>query len=81
MRERERERERKRAFLSLVGCLTPQQHICLSQGWTGGRTGMGIKNGKVSAKVGAWGPQKTPSGDPGGNSPGGGQGAKPPEAF
>ena len=32
--------------------------------------GMGIKNGKVSWKVGAWGPQKAPSG---------GQG-KPPEA-
>ena len=41
---------------------------------------MGIKNGKVSGKVGAWGqwgPQKTPSGGPGGNAPGGRQGAKP----
>ena len=30
-------------------------------------TGMGIKNGKVSWKVGAWAPQKAPSGGPGGN--------------
>ena len=43
-------------------------------------TGMGIKNGKVSWKVGAWGAQKAPSGGPGGNAPGGGQGVKPPEA-
>ena len=42
--------------------------------------GMGIKNGKVSWKMGAWGPQKAPSGVPGGNAPGGGQGAKPSEA-
>ena len=34
-----------------------------------------------SAKVGAWGLQKALSGGPGGNAPGGGQGAKPPEAF
>ena len=27
-----------------------------------------------------WGQQKAPSGSPGGNAPGGGQGAKPPEA-
>ena len=45
------------------------------------KAGMGIKNGKVSGKVGAWGPQKAPSGGPRGNAPGGGQGAKPPEAF
>ena len=43
--------------------------------------GMGIKNGKVSGKVGAWGPQKALSGGPGGNAPSGGQGVKPPEAF
>ena len=43
--------------------------------------GMGIKNGKVSWQVGAWGLQKAPSGGPGGNASGGGQGAKPPEAF
>ena len=42
---------------------------------------MGIKNGKVSWKVGAWGPQKAPSGGPGDNAAGGGQAAKPPEAF
>ena len=42
---------------------------------------MGIKNGKVSGKVGTWGPQKVPSGGPRVNTPGGGQGAKPPEAF
>ena len=41
---------------------------------------MGIKNRKVSWKVGAWGPQKAPSGGQGGNALGGGQGAKPPEA-
>ena len=45
------------------------------------KSGMGIKDGKVSGKVGAWGPQKAPSGGPGGNAPGGGQWAKPPEAF
>ena len=28
-----------------------------------------------------WGPQKAPIGGSGGNGPGGGQGAKPPEAF
>ena len=44
------------------------------------RPGMGIKNGKVSWKVGAWGPQKAPNGGPGGNVPGGGEGAKRPEA-
>ena len=43
--------------------------------------GMGIKNGKVSWKVGGWEPQKAPSGGPGGNAHGGGQGAKPPQAF
>ena len=43
--------------------------------------GMEIKNGKVSWKVGAWGLQKGPSGGPGGNTPGGGQGVKPPEGF
>ena len=51
--------------------------------------GMGIKNGKVSWKVGAWGPQKAPSGGSRGqrpqwvsrgNTPGGGQESKPPEA-
>ena len=42
--------------------------------------GMGIKNGKVSWKVRAWGLQKASSGGPGGNAPGVGQGAKPPEA-
>ena len=41
---------------------------------------MGIKNGKVSWKVGAWGPQMAPSGGPGGNAHVGGQGAKTPEA-
>ena len=52
------------------------------EGTNSGRTtGMGIKNGKVSWKVGAWGPQKAPSGGPGGNATGGGQVAKPPEAF
>ena len=30
--------------------------------------------------MGAWGPQKAPSGGPGGDAPGGGEGAKPPEA-
>ena len=45
--------------------------------WLHGNAGMGIKNGKVNWKVGAWGPQKAPSGGPGGNAPGGGQGAKP----
>ena len=35
------------------------------------KSGMGIKSGKVSWKVGAWGPQKAPSGGPG---------VKPPEA-
>ena len=44
-------------------------------------SGLGIKNGKVSGKVGAWGLQKSPSGGPGCNASGGGQGAKPPEAF
>ena len=44
-------------------------------------TGMGIKNGKVSGKVGACGPHKASSGGPRGNGPGGGQRAKPPEAF
>ena len=43
-------------------------------------SGMGIKNGKVSWKVGAWELQKAPSGGPGDNAPGGGQGAKPPKA-
>ena len=43
-------------------------------------TGMGVKNRKVSWKVGAWGPQKAPSRGPGGNAPDGGQGALPPEA-
>ena len=37
---------------------------------------MGIKNGKVSWKVGAWGLSAAPSGGPGGNAPGEGQGAK-----
>ena len=36
---------------------------------------------KSSEKWGPWGPQKFPSGGPGGNAPGGGQRAKPPEAF
>ena len=31
-------------------------------------SGMGIKNGKVSWKVGVWGPQKAPSGGQGGGS-------------
>ena len=43
--------------------------------------GMGIKNGKVSWKVGVWRPQKAPSGGPGGNAPGGGQGAKVPWSW
>ena len=30
--------------------------------------GMGIRNGKVSGKVGAWGKQKAPSGGPGGKA-------------
>ena len=41
---------------------------------------MGIKNGKVSWKVGAWGPHNAPSGGPGENATSGGQGANPPEA-
>ena len=32
-------------------------------------SGMGIKNGKVSWKVGGWAPQKALSGGPGGNAP------------
>ena len=35
---------------------------------------------KSAEKWGAWGPQKASSVGPGGNAPGGGQGASPPEA-
>ena len=44
-------------------------------------SGMAIKNGKVSRKVGAWGPQKAPSGGPGSNAPGEGSRGERPEAF
>ena len=39
--------------------------------------GMGIKNGKVSWKAGAWRTQKAPSGGLGGNAPGGVRGRSP----
>ena len=40
--------------------------------------GMGMKNGKVSGKVGVWGPQKTPSGGSRGQRSRWGSGGKAP---
>ena len=52
-----------------------------SGAYSSASSGMGITNGKVSGKVGAWGRQKAPSGGPGSNAPGGGQGQSPLKLF